>query len=402
MISPKLNDHQRQVAYIAYGLAEELNYSENAKNELAIAGILHDIGGLSVQERLHILKFEVLNPHKHGKVGWLLLKDYQGFHTIAKIIKHHHVDWNEGKGRFHEGEEVCLSSHLIHLADRISTSIMELETTAAKKKLIPKRLDRYRGNKFQSEMVDAFHRLSKKEYFWYDLESIGKGSNFYKQPYLKDYELNLPELLNISKLFVRIIDFRSRFTAVHSEGVAAVAKSMAKAMGMTEDEATKIEIAGYLHDIGKLTVPKEILEKPGSLTEEEFEIMKGHTYHSYILLDRVKGIEEINTYASMHHERPNGKGYPFKKHDRDMPLGAKIMAVADVYTAITENRPYRKGFEEKKAYQIMKTMGENQELDTKVIKTLLNQWKTVRWDRIHAQEKARKRYIDFAEEIAVL
>lgn len=402
MISTKLNDHQRQVAYIAYNLAEELDYSEKDKNDLVIAGILHDIGGLSVQERLHVLNFEVLNPHRHGKVGWLLLKNYREFQEISKIIKHHHVDWDYGKGRFHEGEEVSCASHLLHFADRISTSIMGSKNRLRDQRSLAERLDRYRERKFQPKMVDAFHRLWEKEYFWYDVDAIQKGSNFYKQPRLQDHTLNLPELLGISKLFARIIDFRSRFTAVHSEGVAAVAKSLGKAMDMSEEEVLKLEIGGYLHDIGKLTVPPEILEKPGPLTEEEFQVMKAHTYHSYVLLDRVKGMEEINGYASMHHERLDGTGYPFKKQGHELSLGAKIMAVADVYTAITENRPYRKGMEEKKALQILGKMKDRQEVDPAVVKALFHHREYVRWERIRAQDKARDRYQSFAEEIAAL
>jgi HD-GYP domain-containing protein (c-di-GMP phosphodiesterase class II) len=83
LVSPELNNHQRLVAFITYNLGEELNLDRNQQNNLSVAAILHDIGGLSMQERLDVLKFDALNPHKHAKIGWMLLKDYREFAAAA-------------------------------------------------------------------------------------------------------------------------------------------------------------------------------------------------------------------------------------------------------------------------------------------------------------------------------
>ena len=92
MVSPELNHHQRLVAYITNNLGEELDFDEKKLNEVCAAAVLHDIGGLSMQERINVLKFEAINPHQHARIGWLLLKDYREFEEIARIIKFHHVD----------------------------------------------------------------------------------------------------------------------------------------------------------------------------------------------------------------------------------------------------------------------------------------------------------------------
>jgi len=95
-----------------------------------------------------------------------------------------------------------------------------------------------------------------------------------------------------------------------------------------------MEIAGYFHDLGKLRVPKEILEKPGKLSTEEFNIIKSHTYHTYRILSHIPNFETINWWASFHHERLNGSGYPFRINAFNFPLGSRIMAIADVFTLL--------------------------------------------------------------------
>jgi response regulator RpfG family c-di-GMP phosphodiesterase len=123
LVSPRLNRHQHQVGFIAYCLGEQLGYSKQQLSNLGMAGILHDIGGLSLQERINVLKFDAIHPHRHARIGWHLLKENTYLTEIAEIIKFHHVDWQNGDGLVFNGEAVPLDSHLLHLADRISTSL---------------------------------------------------------------------------------------------------------------------------------------------------------------------------------------------------------------------------------------------------------------------------------------
>lgn len=397
MVSPELNNHQRLVAYITYNLGEELNFDEKKLNEVSVAAVLHDIGGLSMQERINVLKFEAINPHQHARIGWLLLKDYREFTEIAKIIKFHHVDWNYGDGLHFNGEVVMPESHLIHLADRIATLIARDEKIISQKDRIYKKIESASGQKFNPEYVEAFERLKEKEFFWYDLESISNGRRYYKRIKFTDQRLDIDELIGIAKLFARVIDFRSNFTAVHSEGVSAVAKRLAQHFNCDELTCKKIQAAGYVHDIGKLTVPTEILEKPGALSHAEFDVIKEHTYHTYVLLFQVKGLEEINEYASMHHERLDGTGYPFKLEGRDLSLGARIMAVADIFTALSENRPYRKGMQKEEVVAVLRKMSLDNKIDTSIVETLISYYQEINKARIKAQKKARTRYDDFAK-----
>src|SRR3990167_2949515 len=102
------------------------------------------------------------------------------------------------------------------------------------------------------------------------------------------------------------------------------------------------EIAALLHDIGKLSVPDEILEKPGGLSTEEFNIMRGHTYFTYHILNSIDGFDTISEWAAFHHEKLNGRGYPFHLKEGQLSIGSRIMAVSDKFSALSEDRPYRK------------------------------------------------------------
>lgn len=392
MVSPVLNNHQRQVAYITYNLGEELGLSDKKLREVSVAAILHDIGGLNLQERISVLRFEAINPHQHARIGWQLLKDYREFTDIAWMIKFHHVDWNDGEGLRFQGEAVMTESHLIHMADRIATQIVKGEKIIHQVDRIYERIFAAAGRKFNPEYVKAFERLKEKEYFWYDLESIAKGRHYYKKINFKDQQLNIDELIGITKLYARVIDFRSNFTAVHSEGVSAVAKRLAQLLKCDELFCKKIQAAGYVHDIGKLTVPTEILEKPAALTKEEFNVIKEHTYHTYVLLNQVAGLTEINDFASMHHERLDGSGYPFKLTGERLSLGSRIMAVADIFTALSENRPYRKGMDKEGTIGILQNMASENKIDKNIVELLITHYNDVNKARIKAQKKARVRY----------
>lgn len=126
-------------------------------------------------------------------------------------------------------------------------------------------------------------------------------------------------------------------------------------------------------------------------------MMKEHTYHTYVLLFQIAGFEEINEFASMHHERLDGTGYPFKKKGTELSLGARIMAVADIFTAVSENRPYRKGMDKEKVIEVLKIMVADYKIDADIVTILIANYQDINKARIKAQKKARTRYNDFAK-----
>jgi HD-GYP domain-containing protein (c-di-GMP phosphodiesterase class II) len=202
-------------------------------------------------------------------------------------------------------------------------------------------------------------------------------------------------LRSFAKLTAQIIDFRSRFTATHSSGVAAVAKEIADISGYPEKICNMVEIAGFLHDVGKLAVSNHILEKNGELNNSEYNSIKKHTYYTYVLLSRIKGLEQIASWAAYHHEREDGNGYPFHVKGSKFPHLARIMAVADVVTALTEDRPYRMGLNRENSTKILHNMADNGGIDKNIVKLVDKNFFRINAVRIMAQNEAKREYEAF-------
>ena len=392
LISPALVNHHKQVAYIALSIGEELNLPVEQKNELILAGASHDIGAFSRKERMELMQFEGEDTYTHARIGSSLLKMFEPLSSVATLVRFHHVPWNAGGGSEFDGEQVPVGSQLLHLADRVAVLINKREEILGQVKGICERIKEQSGKMFMPHLVDAFMNLATKEYFWLDAVSQSITPLLRSRASLETTEINLDSLSSFAKLFSQIIDFRSPFTATHSSGVAASAESIAKFAGFSERECRLMRVAGYLHDLGKLVVPKEILEKPAKLTENEFNVIRSHTFHTYRTLEPIGALNIINAWASFHHERMDGTGYPFHHKGQDLALGSRIMAVADVFTAITEDRPYRKGMCSDSALQVLQKMADNSALDPSIVSLLTRHFDEINSFRISAQEPSVKEY----------
>lgn len=151
------------------------------------------------------------------------------------------------------------------------------------------------------------------------------------------------------KALANAIEARDTYTRGHSERVTKYSVKIAEKMGIDGEEIEKIRYAAVLHDIGKIKIKEEILNKPGKLTDEEFNILKQHPTHGAKMLKPVEEFNEILPYLYHHHERYDGKGYPQGLTGGGIPLASRIMAVADTFDAMTSNRPYRKAMPVSKA-----------------------------------------------------
>ncbi len=145
---------------------------------------------------------------------------------------------------------------------------------------------------------------------------------------------------------------------------------MAKVIGYDEETRRKIKIAGLLHDLGKLAVPNFILDKPDKLTEEEFMVIKSHTYYTKKILKEIGGIDDIAEWAANHHEKLDGSGYPEGLKGDEIGEIDRHIAVCDMYQALTEDRPYRKGLEPKQAIDIIARSVKNNKVSRKSLEIL--------------------------------
>lgn len=395
LISPDVVNHHKQVAYIALNIAGELKLSAEQTNNIVMAAALHDIGAISLKDRLSTLCFEMEAPHRHAELGYYLLKMFEPFSGIATLVRFHHTAWNNGNVTKAEREQIPVGSFILHLADRVAVLINRKKEITGQIQPICSKIEALANKTFMPEQIDALKRLAKNEYFWHDIVSSTIGTILSLRAQTKAIEMDIHEFLSLANMLRRIIDFRCRFTATHSSGVAACAEGLARLANFTDRMCLTVRIAGYLHDLGKIAIPSELLEKSSKLLNEEFSIIQNHVLYTHNVLSAVKGLEVINSWASFHHERLDGKGYPFQLRDVDLPAGSRILAVADVFTAITEDRPYRKGMSRGEALQVIQKMVIDSALDTEIVSLLIHHYDTIDALRLSAQSASIEEYRQF-------
>jgi HD-GYP domain-containing protein (c-di-GMP phosphodiesterase class II) len=149
------------------------------------------------------------------------------------------------------------------------------------------------------------------------------------------------QTLAMATTLVSLIDLRDRYTGGHSARVANYVRSIAMQMCLPDDETETMVFAASLHDIGKIGVPDHVLLKPGSLSEDEFAWIQKHPEWGWTALHTVNGFKEAALLVLHHHERLDGRGYPSRLRGNEIPLGSRLITVADSYDALTTNRPYR-------------------------------------------------------------
>lgn len=371
LISPLFTNHQQQVAYLSYRIAEQTGLSFQDQKHVFLAGLVHDIGALSSNELLLLDESTPPKVYQHAFLGASLLEDFRPLKDIAPIVRYHHVPWEYGNNQNFQGEPVPLLSHIIHLADRCCASLERpYHNILSQLPISLEHINSKSNSQFEPGLVRSLNELSRKEYIWLDLISHDPIARIPDSGLTEKLALEIDDVVAFAILISHIIDFRSEFTASHSAGVAKVAAALAELFGFSPVECKMMLIAGYLHDLGKLAIDNNILEKQGKLSYQEYDKIRAHTYFTYTLLDKIEQFDTIKTWAAFHHERLDGKGYPFHISGDSLPLGSRIMAVADVFVAITEDRPYRKGMEKVRVFHILDSMVSSGALDKSIVQTL--------------------------------
>jgi HD-GYP domain-containing protein (c-di-GMP phosphodiesterase class II) len=201
-----------------------------------------------------------------------------------------------------------------------------------------------RGRWFDPDLVIAFGDVAADSALWQRVASTELDREVSAvEPQVMQFAVDQDRLDQIAAAFAWVVDAKSPFTYHHSERVADFATAIARHFGLPEAECVRVKRAGLLHDIGKLAVPNRILDKPGKLTQTEWDVVRLHPYYSYQILERVPIFGEFAIDASAHHERMDGRGYHRNLRGDQLSLCARILATADKFDAMSADRPYRAG-----------------------------------------------------------
>ncbi|HUW70451.1 MAG TPA: HD domain-containing phosphohydrolase [bacterium] len=393
LADPDISMHQLRTAYIAWKLSESLCLTGEQVSNIFIASLLHDVGAITSEEKIALHRFEEVHIQLHCIKGALLLGRVPEFARLGKYVRYHHTEWAEWQESAGSIEaEYVLGSQILLLSDLAERLINRGQHILLQTDSIRRHIGTLRDQSVEGKLVDQFLEISKSEEFWLDIVSPRLYSLLFSQGPLRSIEVGNDRLEMISKLFKDLIDFKSPYTATHTSGVAACAEMISKLYGCNESEIQSLRIASNLHDLGKLAVPTSILNKPGGLTREEFAIIKSHTYYSYNIINSIGGLHQIAEEAAFHHERLDGSGYPFHITGERMSVGARIIAIADIFTALIEVRPYREGMGKAGMSRIMSQMAKNGFIDYSLVSLLFDEYDSLRAYVANTQIAAKEFY----------
>ena len=395
LMNPAVDQHHRQVAYIAYQIATRLKLDPAEINDIVLAATLHDIGAFSDQERLKLLEFEPDQKiNRHAEAGYYMLSAFGPLQSAAHIIRYHHTGWDMPGNKPASGI-IPIGSYILELADRIAIQITPGRDVLNRVEDIKTSIVRQSGRMFAPITVQAFLDIADYENFWLDsiyepMEHVLRSS---QPPTIID--LNSERFTQLANMLRTLIDFRSEFTSTHSAGVACTASQLASISGFDDEQSKIMLFAGYLHDLGKLAIPREILEKTGSLSPYERHIMRAHTYYTDRMLRPIPALNTIREWGALHHEHIDGTGYPFHLREENLSTGSRIMAIADVFTAITEDRPYRSGMAASEAQSVLRRMASKNALDSRLVQAAIQHFENLNELRHEVQQVSSIEYKKF-------
>jgi HD-GYP domain-containing protein (c-di-GMP phosphodiesterase class II) len=365
--------HGKRVAFMAHACAQFLDLDEHHLNSLMQAAMLHDCGVSNTQVHQSLVnELDWQGSQVHCKVGESLLDSCPPFKALAPVIAYHHTHWDKLKN-LDISSKVKRDSNLIFLVDRVDALIFQqhVPEPIMNRIEIRKKIQALSGTLFDPVLVDSFMQASELSAFWLTLEPeplTDMLRDWVKQG--NQQTINFEELRAIAQIFARIVDAKSPFTSEHSHGVARLARQLGIWDGQPQVIINKLELAGLLHDLGKLRIPDEILEKPGALNEREFAIMQGHSFESHHILKEIDNLQDVALWCSQHHEKINGKGYPFCNKGNEISRPARILAVADVFQALAQNRPYRTSLNLTQILSIMDNMISDGKLEPAIVQLI--------------------------------
>jgi len=342
------NNHGKRVAYMAAECGKALNWDNERLDDLFLGAILHDCGVSNTAVHTRLTNFEGKNIANHCDKGAELLQKRPLLANLAEHVLYHHTPWTELLG-LDLSETVKLATNCIYMVDRVDILILNaLQTNPnilASKEQIRRKIKAKAGRWFNYELVDIFMEISAPEAFWLSMDQAQESGYVLSwMEHCQTQDIDFQDLKDIILIFSYIVDAKSKYTLHHSDGVANLSRCLGELFNLSEQQCDKLELTGLLHDLGKLRVPDKIIDKPGKLTESEYCIVQRHSFDSYNILKNISGFEDIANWAAQHHERIDGSGYPYRNNECGLSIEAKIIAVADVLQALTQNRPYRKKF----------------------------------------------------------
>jgi len=362
-------NHGKRIAVLCAKMGKVLGKNTEEITALAVCALLHDsaLTEYILSERRDGNQDPAMK--KHCEIGQRNVEALHFKTNVKDFVLYHH-EHADGTGPFgiREGEGP-LEAELITIADSIDVAYhlqrLEPEGLPAIRNIIVNETGKHFSKKAAQTMLEILDwptALSLKD------NVIKQTAADFLSPWTVDIQTET--VFGLAGFIASIIDYKSVFTMKHSTQIANKAWFMGKYYNYDLEKLSALYLAASLHDLGKLAVPSEILEKPGKLTDEEFKVIKQHIHLTWELLNDVEGFETICKWATNHHEKLDGSGYPFGKKASELDFNSRLLVCLDLYQAISEERPYHSGRNHADTMKILFEMADMGKIDKDIVKDL--------------------------------
>ncbi|MDR1627010.1 MAG: HD domain-containing protein [Spirochaetia bacterium] len=362
-------NHSMRVAVLCAAMGRRMGFDGDSLSALTTCALFHDnaLTEYMLSEREGELRADNLRLHcEYGQrnVEWLpFKKDVAGF-----ILYHHELE--DGSGPFgKKAGEYPFEAALIAVADQVDVRNHLQRVPPEDLPELRWRIREQLGAGVSPKATGALLDVLDGEM----LESLRDGAIYAAvEKTVPVWTANIrdPLIIRIAGMVAHVIDYKSVFTKKHSIQIANKSWLMADYYEYTETQKAQLYLAAALHDIGKIATPVEILEKPGRLTDEEFAVIMRHAQYTRDWLCGISGFEDICRWASNHHEKLIGGGYPCGKRAEELDFDSRLLACMDIYQAVCEERPYHPARSHADTMEILYGTAAKGEIDAAIVEDM--------------------------------
>ena len=392
--------HAQRVCYIAVSIAEAMSLDPAKRAAVFYAALLHDIGvtpaasdlcrdaGIDEEvifgpsplrtreERRPELYFAEANAvneafNQHCILGAQIAESLELGECVGIGVASHHEQW-DGRG-YPEGlagEAIPIEARIVAVADIAESLIAQEISALVARRHFATSVAEFAGVQLDPRLVSLLLDLGKSDEFWLGLYAEDMAGTLTSMRATGESRKSRKRVMRFAEVFADLSDAKGHHTGGHSRVTAEGAEKLAEAVGLDSGHVEMVKIGALLHDIGLMGVPARIMSKPDILSVTEMQLMRQHPANSELILQDLAGFEEVAQWIARHHERPDGKGYPEMLAGDDIPLESRILAVADVYAALTSERPHRGAMPKLDARQVLLGAAGTQ-LDPELVRTFV-------------------------------
>lgn len=353
-IDARLVRHGERVAYILYHMLKQAGEAAAGINRdfLMMLGVLHDVGAYKTEEIDHMVQFETGDVWNHSIYGYVFLSRLANLGASALPVLFHHMRY---EAMVSHGIEQAEYASLIALADRVDILLAKTADADALAKSLysspgqfaPRHIEWFLAAWRQTDLPQML--LQEKYIAWMDTWACA-------------LPMTTTQALHFLRMLIYAADFRSEHTVTHTINTKAISVELARRCGLPDETVQKIRLAALLHDLGKIAIPNEILENPGRLSGPEMAVMRRHVDYTEQFLTGLVS-DEVLQIAIRHHEKLDGSGYSHGLAAAQLSLPQRIVAVADIVSALTSRRSYKTEYPKEKTLAIVGAMGAKGQLD---------------------------------------